>query len=180
MFVNRLTYFIAELDKLCIDHIVRLLGVHVIIVSDRVPDSHPSFRRLLGKPWVLIYNGMLTSILRQMDRFEKTIQMLEDKLSVTVMQFDENSDCHLFLIEFSHNNSSHTTLGTSVCWNEVEEWIMLGPKLVDDATEKLNVLKRNMKVTQDRQKSTADVYTRNQDFQCWGSCIHEIYHHKKR
>lgn len=43
---------------------------------------------------------------------------------------------------------------------------MLGPKLVDDATEKLNVLKRNMKVTQDRQKSTADVYTRNQDFQC--------------
>lgn len=121
-----------------------------------------------------------------MERFEKTIQMLEDILSVTVMQFDENSDCHLFLIEFSHNNSLHTTLGmspfevlygkpgiTSLCWNEVEEWIMLGPKLVDDATENLKVLKRNLKVAQDRKKSIADGYTRNQDFQCWGSCIHK-------
>lgn len=33
--VVRQTYFIAELAKLCIDHIVRLLGVHVTIISDQ-------------------------------------------------------------------------------------------------------------------------------------------------
>lgn len=80
-------------------------------------------------------------------------------------------------MEFSYNNGLHTSLDMSpsealygkayqapLCWNEVAERTILGPKLVDEATEKIQVIKKNWKTAQDRQKSIVDGHARHRDY----------------
>ena len=63
---------------------------------------------------------------------ERTIQTLEDILRACVIDFGNSWDTHLPLIEFSYNNSYHTTIKAApfealygrkcrspVCWAEV-------------------------------------------------------------
>ena len=42
---------------------------------------------------------------------ERTIQTLEDMLRSCVMQFKGNWDSHLPLVEFTYNNSFHSSIG---------------------------------------------------------------------
>ena len=74
---------------------------------------------------------------------ERIIQTLEDMLRGCTMDFQGSWDEQLDLIEFSYNNSYHTSIGmapyedlygrkcrTPLCWTEVgEEWI-LGPEII--------------------------------------------------
>ncbi|GKC68526.1 reverse transcriptase domain-containing protein [Tanacetum coccineum] len=63
---------------------------------------------------------------------KRTIQMLEDMLQACVMDFEKGWDRHLPLIEFSYNNSYHTSIKAApfealyghkchspICWAEV-------------------------------------------------------------
>lgn len=93
------------------------------------------------------------------------------------MQFDESWDCHLPLAKFAYNNSFHTSLNmlhfealygkacwTPLCWNEFGERAILGLELVDEATENIQVFKKNLKTDQDRQKSIPDGHARHQEY----------------
>lgn len=108
-------------------------------------------------------------------------------LRATVMQFDDSWDRHLPLMEFAYNNSFYTSLGMSplealygkacrtlFCWNEVGERAILGPELVDDATEKMEVTRRNLKVAQDRQKNYCGWSCKKPRLKCWRLCIPEM------
>ncbi|GJV28832.1 putative reverse transcriptase domain-containing protein [Tanacetum coccineum] len=74
---------------------------------------------------------------------ERTIQMLEDMLRACVMDFSGSWDTHLPLIEFSYNNSYHTSIKCApfeapygqkcrspVIWTEVGESQLIGPEIV--------------------------------------------------
>ena len=45
---------------------------------------------------------------------------------------------------------------TPVCWDEVGERRLVGPKLVQTTSEKVKVVRDNLKIARDRQKSYAD------------------------
>ena len=45
---------------------------------------------------------------------------------------------------------------SSLCWIEVGERRLLGPKIVQETTEKIHLIKEKLKTVQDRQKSYAD------------------------
>ncbi|CAN6725421.1 unnamed protein product [Malus baccata var. baccata] len=75
----------------------------------------------------------------------------------------------LGLMEFAYNNSFHSSIGmspfealfgkscrTPLCWLEVGERILVGPEIVDETTQNVQVIKSNLKAAQDRQKSLAD------------------------
>nr|GFB96193.1 putative reverse transcriptase domain-containing protein [Tanacetum cinerariifolium] len=77
---------------------------------------------------------------------------------------------HLPLVEFSYNNSYHAMIKAApfevlydrkcrspVCWTEVGEAQILGPKLIQETTEKIVQIKQRMQAARDRQKSYADL-----------------------
>nr|GEW56918.1 putative reverse transcriptase domain-containing protein [Tanacetum cinerariifolium] len=77
---------------------------------------------------------------------ERTIQTLEDMLRACVIDFGNGWDRHLPLIEFSYNNSYHTSIKAS-------------------PFEALYGLKSRIQAARDRQKSYADVRHKPLEFQ---------------
>nr|XP_028964633.1 uncharacterized protein LOC114827127 [Malus domestica] len=72
-------------------------------------------------------------------------------------------------MEFAYNNSFHYSIGmtpfealygkpcrTPLCWSEVGERVLVGPEIVEETTQNIQVIKANMKAAQDRQKSIAN------------------------
>ncbi|GJR80344.1 putative reverse transcriptase domain-containing protein [Tanacetum coccineum] len=94
---------------------------------------------------------------------------MEDMLRACVMDFGGSWDTHLPLIEFSYNNSYHTSIKCApfealygrkcrspVIWTEVGESQLIGPEIVQETTEKIVQIKERLKTARSRQKSYAD------------------------
>ncbi|GJU46909.1 putative reverse transcriptase domain-containing protein [Tanacetum coccineum] len=109
---------------------------------------------------------------------ERTIQTLEDMLRACVMDFGGSWDTHLPLIEFSYNNSYHTSIKCApfealygrkcrspVIWTEVVESQLIGPEIVQETTEKIVQIKERLKTARTRQKSYADKRRKPIEFQ---------------
>ncbi|GJT58274.1 putative reverse transcriptase domain-containing protein [Tanacetum coccineum] len=109
---------------------------------------------------------------------ERTIQTLEDMLRACVMDFGGSWDTHLPLIEFSYNNSYHTSIKCApfealygrkcrspVIWTEVGESQLIGPEIVQETTEKIVQIKERLKTARSRQKSYADKRRKPLEFQ---------------
>nr|GEU39399.1 putative reverse transcriptase domain-containing protein [Tanacetum cinerariifolium] len=79
---------------------------------------------------------------------ERTIQTLEDILRACAMDFGENWDTHLPLLEFSYNNSYHSRIKCAPFEALYE--------VVQETTDKIVQIKERLKVVRDRQKSYAD------------------------
>ncbi|KAI3808936.1 hypothetical protein L1987_24899 [Smallanthus sonchifolius] len=100
---------------------------------------------------------------------ERTIQTLEDMLRACVIDLGGSWDDHLPLMEFSYNNSYHTSIQaapfealygrkcrTPICWADIGENQLSGPELVQETTNKVAQIQERLKATRDRQKSYAD------------------------
>jgi len=87
-------------------------------------------------------------------------------LRVCVLEQGGTWDSHLPLIEFTYNNSYHSSIGmapfevlygrrckTPLCWFESGESVVLGPEIVHQTTEKVKLIQDRMKASQSRQKS---------------------------
>ncbi|GJR84757.1 putative reverse transcriptase domain-containing protein [Tanacetum coccineum] len=83
--------------------------------------------------------------------------------------FGGSWDVHLPLVEFSYNNSYHSSMRCApfealygrkcrspIIWAEVGEGQLIGPELVQETTEKITQIKDRLKVARDCQKSYAD------------------------
>ena len=94
------------------------------------------------------------------------------------MEFKGSWDNYLALIEFAYNNSYQSSIGmapyealygrkcrTPVCWDEVGEKILIGLEIVQDTTEKVNMIRDRLKIASDRQKSYADNRRRDLKFE---------------
>nr|GFA14920.1 putative reverse transcriptase domain-containing protein [Tanacetum cinerariifolium] len=85
---------------------------------------------------------------------ERTIQTLKDMLRACAMDFGGNRDTHLPLVEFSYNNSYHSSIKcapfealygrrcrTFIAWTEVGEGKLLGPQIVQETIDKIVQIK---------------------------------------
>ncbi|GKA27197.1 putative reverse transcriptase domain-containing protein [Tanacetum coccineum] len=90
-------------------------------------------------------------------------------LRACVLDFGGSWDVHLPLVEFSYNNSYHSSMRCApfdtlygrkcrspIMWDEVGEVQLIGPDLVQETTEKISQIKDKLKAARDRQKSYAD------------------------
>ncbi|GJW50158.1 putative reverse transcriptase domain-containing protein [Tanacetum coccineum] len=90
-------------------------------------------------------------------------------LRACVFDFEGSWDIHLPLVEFSYNNSYHSSVRCAsfealygrkcrspIMWAEVGEGQLIGPELVQETTEKISQIKDGLKAVHDRQKSYAD------------------------
>ncbi|GJY24571.1 putative reverse transcriptase domain-containing protein [Tanacetum coccineum] len=152
-----------RLARLYLNDIIARHGVLILIISDR--DS-----RFTSRFWQTVQEAlgtrldMSTTYHPQIDsQSERTIQTLEDILRACVLDFGGSWDVHLPLVEFSYNNSYHSSVrcasfealyGRKFCspimWAEVGEGHLIGPKLVQETTEKISQISDRLKASRDR------------------------------
>ena len=177
-----------KLTRTYLKEIVRLHGVPISIISDRDSRFTSRFWQSLQKSLGTRLD-MSTAYHPQTDgQSERTIQTLEDMLRACVIDFGNSWDTHLPLIEFSYNNSYHTTIKAApfealygrkcrspVCWAEVGDTqlarsqvsnnTLTGPEIIRETTEKIVQIRERMKTARDRQKSYADKRRKPLEFQ---------------
>ncbi|GJZ98019.1 putative reverse transcriptase domain-containing protein [Tanacetum coccineum] len=87
-------------------------------------------------------------------------------LKAYVLEFGGSWDVHLLLVEFSYNNSSHSSVRCApfealygrkcrspIMWAKVGVGQLIGPRSVQETTEKISQIKDTLKAARDRQKS---------------------------
>ncbi|GKD98489.1 putative reverse transcriptase domain-containing protein, partial [Tanacetum coccineum] len=106
------------------------------------------------------------------DRLTKSAYFLpmrkDYKMDILAKLYLNEIDVHLPLDEFSYNNSYHSSVRCAsfealygrkcrspILWAKVGEGKLLGPKIVQETTEKISRIKDRLKVARDRQKSYA-------------------------
>ncbi|GKF00425.1 putative reverse transcriptase domain-containing protein [Tanacetum coccineum] len=90
-------------------------------------------------------------------------------LRACLIDFGGSWDTHLPLVEFSYNNSYHSSIKcgsfeavygrkcrSPVIWAEVGESQLIGPKIVQDTTKKIIQIKERLKTIKDHHKSYTD------------------------
>ena len=85
-------------------------------------------------------------------------------LRACVIDFKGQWDEHLPLVEFTYNNS-YQACRSPICWDDVGERRLLGPEIVQQTIDKIQVIKEQLQTTQSRQKSYANVRRRKLEFQ---------------
>ncbi|GJR49275.1 putative reverse transcriptase domain-containing protein [Tanacetum coccineum] len=158
-----------KLTRQYLKEVVSRHGVPVLIISDRDSKFASHFWRSLNKA-LGTQLDMSTAYHPQTDgQSERTIQTLEDMLRACVMDFGKGWDKNLPLVEFSYNNSYHTSIKailfealygqkcrSPICWAEVGDAQLTGPEIVHETTEKIIQIKKRIQAVRDRQKSYAD------------------------
>ena len=94
-----------------------------------------------------------------------------------VLSWKGSWEDHLPLVEFSYNNSYHSSIRcgpyealyrrkcrSPLCWDAVGEKAVLGPNWVQQTTERVAEIREHMLAAQSRQKSYADVRRRDLEF----------------
>ncbi|GJT45016.1 putative reverse transcriptase domain-containing protein [Tanacetum coccineum] len=141
-------YKMKRLARLYLNEIVARHGVPISIISDR--DS-----RFTSRFWQSMQEAlgtrldMSTAYHPQTDgQSERTIQTLEDMLRACVLDFGGSWDVHLPLVEFSYNNSYHSSVRCApfeaLYGRKCRSLIMWAE------------IKDRLKAARDRQKSYAD------------------------
>nr|GEV62515.1 hypothetical protein [Tanacetum cinerariifolium] len=99
-----------KLMKLYMKEVVTRHGVSVSIISDRDGRFTSLFWQALHKASGTRLDISTTYHPKTDDQNERTIQTLEDMLCACVIDFGKSWDRHLPLVEFSYNNSYHTSI----------------------------------------------------------------------
>ncbi|KAD4586096.1 hypothetical protein E3N88_23697 [Mikania micrantha] len=167
-----------KLTRIYLKEVVTRHGVPISIISDRDSRFTSHFWKSLHKALGTRLD-MSTAYHPQTDgQSERTIQTLEDMLRACVIDFGSSWESHLPLVEFSYNNSYHTSIQAApfealygrkcrlpICWAEVGDSQLTGPELVHETTEKIVQIRKRMAAARDRQKSYADKRRKPLEFQ---------------
>nr|GEU70337.1 putative reverse transcriptase domain-containing protein [Tanacetum cinerariifolium] len=172
--VDRLTksaYFLPIREDYKMDRLARLYLNEIVAKHDVliliIPDHDCRFT---SRFWRTMQEALGTRLDMSMayhpqtnSQSEHTIQDLEDMLRACVLDFGGNWDVHLSLVEFLYNNSYHSSVRCAhfealycrkyhspIMWAEVGEGQLIGPKLVQETTEKISQIKDRLKAARDR------------------------------
>ncbi|GJT23463.1 putative reverse transcriptase domain-containing protein [Tanacetum coccineum] len=152
-----------KLTRQYLKEVVSRHGVPVSIISDRDSKFTSHFWKSLNEA-LGTQLDMSTAYHPQTDgQSERTIQTLEDMLRACVIDFGKGWDRHLPLVEFSYNNSYHTSIKAApfealygqkcrspICWAEVGDAQLTGPEIVHETTEKIIQIKKRIQAARDR------------------------------
>lgn len=171
------TWTMEQMANAYVKEIVRLHGVPKSIVSDRDTRFQAHFWKRLQEAFGTHLNFSTAFHPATDGQTERTIQTLEDMLRACAMDFKGSWEKHLPLVEFSYNNSHHTSIGmaphealygrrcrTPLYWDGESEIRVIGPDMIEETTSVVQTIRARMKAAQDRQKSYADTKRRRLEF----------------
>ncbi|WVZ80768.1 hypothetical protein U9M48_028221 [Paspalum notatum var. saurae] len=171
-------YRTPKLAELYMQHILRLHGASLSIISDRGLQFTANF-------WTSLQQAMGTKLEYssayhpQTDgQTERVNQLLEDLLRACVLTYGPNWEDSLPFAEFSYNNSYQASIEmspfqalyghqcrTPLMWEEVGERQFFGPAMFEEAAENVAKVRENHRTAQSRQKSYADKCRRELTFE---------------
>ena len=173
----RIDYSMDRLAELYVDEIVRLHGVPLSIVLDRDPRFTSRFWKELQSALGTKLNFSTASHPQTDGQSKRLIQVLEDMLRGCVMEFSGSWDRYIPLMEFAYNNSFQSSIGmapyealygrkcrTPMCWTDFSEHKLIGPDIVKDTEEKVQVIRQRLKAASDRQRSYANLKRRDIEY----------------
>nr|GFC64008.1 putative nucleotidyltransferase, ribonuclease H [Tanacetum cinerariifolium] len=130
------------------------------IVSDRDPYFSSRFWKGLQNAWGTRLKFSTAFHPETDGESERTIQTLEDMLRSCALEWTGNWYEYLCLVEFAYNNNWHASIKAApyeilygrkcrepICYNEVGEWVIEGPKLIEVTNEKVAIAKEKNKET---------------------------------
>ncbi|GJT61250.1 retrotransposon protein, putative, ty3-gypsy subclass [Tanacetum coccineum] len=178
---------LEKLTRQYLKEVVSKHGVPVSIISDRDGKFTSHFWKSLHKALGTRLD-MSTAYHPETDgQSERTIQTLEDMLRACVLDFRKGWDKHLPLVEFSYNNSYHTSIKAApfealygckcrspICWAEVGDSQLTGPEIIHETTERIVQIKSHIQAARDCQKSYADVRRKPLEFQVGDKIIAKV------
>ncbi|GJU43965.1 putative reverse transcriptase domain-containing protein [Tanacetum coccineum] len=163
-------YKTKKLARIYINKIVSRHGVLVSIISDRDGRfaSHlwQALQEALGTTTYILCTAYHTEVAGhgQTDAYYSDVGRIWLRACCSWILVHEEG-CHLPLVEFSYNNSYHTSIKCApfealyrqkcrspVIWTEVGESQLIGPELVQETTEKIFQIKERLKTARSRQK----------------------------
>ena len=168
----------SKLAQMFVKEIVRLHGIPKTIISDRdtlfTSRFWGSFQEIMGTDL-----SLSTAYHPQSDgQTEIVNKILEDLLRACILDWGGSWEDHLYLAEFTYNNSYQSTIGMApfealygrpcvspACWLEAGERVLLGPEHVKETSEKIEVVRQRMKTAQERQKTYTDKRRKPIEFQ---------------
>ncbi|GJR55094.1 putative reverse transcriptase domain-containing protein [Tanacetum coccineum] len=169
---------LEKLTRQYLKEVVTRHGVPVLIISDRDGKFTSHFWKSLNKALGTRLDMSTAYHLQTDGHSERTIQTLEDMLRACVLDFGKGWDKHLPLVEFSYNNSYYVSIKaapfevlygrkcrSAICWAEVGDSQLTGPKIIYETTEKIVHIKSRIQAARNRQKSYADVRRKPLEFQ---------------
>ena len=174
----RIDYSMDRLVELYVDEIFRLHNVPLSIVSDQDPRFTSRFWKELQLALGTRLNFSTAFHPQTNGQSERLIQVLEDMLRGCVMEFTGSWDRYVPLMEFSYNNSYQASIGmttyealygrrcrTLVCWTELNEHKVIRPDIVKDTEEKVQVIRKRLKVASDRKKSYVNLKRKDIEYE---------------
>src|SRR5664279_264785 len=168
----------SQLADLYVSRIVHLHGVPLRIISDRgslfVSKFWQSFQNAMGTRL-----SFSTAYHPQTDgQTERVNQILEDMLRACVISFGKDWEKYLPFAEFAYNNSYQSSLcmapfedlcgrrcRTPLNWSETGERPLFRPDVINEAEEKVRIIRENLKAAQSRQKSYYDKHHREMSYE---------------
>ncbi|GJY13975.1 putative reverse transcriptase domain-containing protein [Tanacetum coccineum] len=139
-------YKMDRLARLYLNEIVARHGMPISIISNRNS-------RFTSRFWQSMQEALGTRLdmstayhPQTNSQSDRIIQTLEDMLRACVLDFKGSWDVHLPLVEFSYNNSYHSSVRCAP----------FEALYVPETTEKISQIKDRLKAARDRQKSYAD------------------------
>ncbi|KAL6313607.1 hypothetical protein AAG906_006976 [Vitis piasezkii] len=143
----KVNFSMDRLTSLYIKKILRMHGVSVSIVSNRDP-------HFTSRSWHSLQKALSTKLSfstafhPQIDgQSERVIQILENLLKAYALDLKASIGMTPFEALYGRR------CRYPVCWDDVGEKKLLGPKLVQLTVEKVSLIKERLKATQSRQKS---------------------------
>ncbi|GKC29831.1 putative reverse transcriptase domain-containing protein [Tanacetum coccineum] len=154
---------LEKLTRQYLKEVVSRYGVPISIISDRDWKFTSDFWKSLNKALDTQLDMSTAYHLETDGQSERTIQTLEDMLRACVLEFGKGWDRHLPLVEFSYNNTYHTSIKAApfealygrkcrspICWAEVGDSQLTSPEIIHETTEKIVQIKSRIQATRDR------------------------------
>ena len=169
----RLDYSMDRLAELYVSEVVKLHGIPLSIVSDHDPRFTSMFWKELQSAFGTRLNCSTNFHTQKDGQSERVIQVLEDMIRRYVIDFPGSWERYIPLMKFSYSNSFQSSIGmapyealygrkcrTPVCWTKLNEHKVIGPDIMKDTEEKVQVIRKRLKAANDRQKSYFDLKRR--------------------
>ena len=150
----------------------RIVSLHSVpkkIVSDRGTQFTSHFWKQLHESLGTRLEFSTTFHPQTDGQTERVNQILEDMLRACALDYKSSWDDNLPYAEFSYNNSYQASIEmapfealygrkctTPLLWSGVGERSLFGPDIIQEAEEKVRLIKDRLKIAQSRQKSYAD------------------------
>nr|GFA05170.1 putative reverse transcriptase domain-containing protein [Tanacetum cinerariifolium] len=132
-------------------------GIPSSIISNRDPRFASNFLRAFQKALGTRLDMSTAYHLETDGQSERTNQTIEDMLRACLIDFGNGWERHLPLVEFPYNNSYHASIKAApfealyghkcrspVCWAEFGDAQLIGPKIIQETTEKIFQIKQRL------------------------------------